>query len=145
MLPETVLRMGSCRSLAIFTLPILLILLQMLAIQGSNSRLPSASGHEMPNVNRTELSPSAMEFFGPSAETEEKHPFSDQSRAGEPMAEPSEAGESLQHSSRDLSKGAVAGIAFSVLFVVVFAVGGSYVYVKRRANMRRANFMSSLV
>jgi hypothetical protein len=99
----------------------------------------------MPNVNRTELSPSAMEFFGPSAVTEEKHPFSRQSRAGEPTAEPSEAGERLHHSSRDLSKGAVAGIAFSVLFVVVFAVGGSYVYARRRANIRRANPISSPV
>jgi len=137
--------MASCRPLGFFTLPVVLILLQMCGIQGSNARPPFSLEHGVPEGNRTELSLSGLEFFGPSAGTEVKNRFPRKSHVEEPAAEPSQAGERLEHSSGDLGERAVAGIVFSFLFLVVFAVGGSYIYVTRRANIRRVDSISSQV
>lgn len=136
---EFLLLMASYRLLGISTLPIVFILLQMCAIQGSNARPLLSSMRGIPEGKRMEMSPSAMEFFDPSAGMDVKSP------TGEPAAEPLETGECLEHSSGGLSESAVAGLVFSVLFLVVFAAIGSYIYVTRRSNFRRIDSIHSQV
>lgn len=143
---EFLLLMAGCRLLRIYTLPIVFILLRMCAIQGSNTRplFPSVLG--IPERKIMEMSPSSMEFFGPSAGMEVKNRFPHNSPAEEPAAEPSKTGaEPSEHLSGGLSESAVAGLVFSVLLLVVFAAVGSYIYVTRKAKFTRIDSIRSQV
>eukprot|EP01018_Ginkgo_biloba_P031104 Gb_06413 [translate_table: standard] len=117
------------------------------ALQPSPS--PSLNEHGLSHEKPLEMSPSAVKFFSPDRSpppapdqhhSSHQHQLYQHSSSSAP--EPSQSSSRLQQSSshiEDISQGAKVGIAFTVVFFVVFAVGGSYIYVTRRSNIRRAN------
>ncbi|KAF5751542.1 hypothetical protein HS088_TW02G00557 [Tripterygium wilfordii] len=110
------------------------------------ARAQGRAPHGLANANPMAFSPSAVEFFHPNTkEPHTKNPCDDSSCSPLPLATQVRSTPAYESkfstsskSGNRLGAGAIAGIVFSVAFVVILAMGAFYTFRTRQANVSRA-------